>query len=650
MKKPFFLLPQPQKLAHTNEEFILPADRVIVIDARMPADLFSIARWTRNALRQYAGVDWTIAGGSAGSADQIGLLINIDGQGLTDQGYHLSINNERIHILAGGLAGTFYALQTLIQLLKQFRHTLPAVEIEDWPDLEKRGVLLDISRTKVPTMETLFSLIDMLSSWKINQLQLYTEHTFAYQNHPQVWANASPITAEEILILDVYCRERYIELVPNQNCFGHMTRWFAHEKYLPLAETKGGFSIPAGSSQSGDLHIEFPHPFSLSPANPGSLEFVDSLFAELLPNFSCEIFNVNCDETFDLGMGMSKVNCDAVGKGRVYLEFLLKIYDLVNTYGRKMQFWADIVGNHPELIPEIPKDVIAMEWGYEAGHPFKSKSRSFVEAGIPFYVCPGTSSWNSLGGRVDNAIENIKSAVENGIKFNASGMLVTDWGDNGHWQQLPISYPGLVYAAGVSWAYEANREIDLSGILDKFVFEDQSGTLGQAILDLGNLYQQTGLQIPNNSILFWGFRIPLNRVGDQNIQQQINLWTGEQNQFIDRMYETLAINDQISSSIRKTQCDCPDASLIEDEMDLTTRMIHHAGERLLTLCGVDSYSRSSLDIQLEDIQVLFHQTWLARNRPGGLDESIMYMDGNLSPPDMPTWESLLHRYAQIGQN
>ena len=98
--------------------------------------------------------------------------------------------------------------------------------------------MLDISRDKVPTMATLFSLVDLLAELKINQLQLYTEHTFAYRNHPAVWAKASPMTGDEILQLDQYCRERFIELVPNQNSFGHMEQWLKLPQYRDLAEAR----------------------------------------------------------------------------------------------------------------------------------------------------------------------------------------------------------------------------------------------------------------------------------------------------------------------------------------------------------------------------------------------------------------------------
>ena len=172
------------------------------------------------------------------------------------------------------------------------------MRIEDWPDFPNRGVMLDISRDKVPTMATLFALVDLLASMKFNQLQLYTEHTFAYRQHPQVWADASPMTGEEILELDAYCRERFIQLVPNQNSFGHLERWLKFPKYNGLSECPNGFSFPSGHRMEKG--------FTLDPQDPGSIKLIESMYDELLPHFTSKLFNVGCDETFDLGTGKSK--------------------------------------------------------------------------------------------------------------------------------------------------------------------------------------------------------------------------------------------------------------------------------------------------------------------------------------------------------
>ena len=122
-------------------------------------------------------------------------------------------------------------------------------------------------------------------------------------------------------------------------------------------------------------------------------------------------------------------------------------------------FWGDIILQAPELIPELPQDSIALEWGYEHDHAFDERCAKFAEAGIPFYVCPGTSSWNAVAGRTDNALGNLRSAAENGLKHGAIGYLNTDWGDNGHWQYQSTAYLGYVYGAAVSWAVEANAGV-----------------------------------------------------------------------------------------------------------------------------------------------------------------------------------------------
>ena len=138
-------------------------------------------------------------------------------------------------------------------------------------------------------------------------------------------------------------------------------------------------------------------PFSLNPTDRRSVEFMGELFSELLPHFSSEKFNVGCDETWDVGRGRSAGAVEEKG-GRVYLDYLLGIYDLVERHDRTMHFWGDIIIQHPKLVPELPKDAVVLEWGYEADHPFDEHGAEFARSGMPFFVCPGTSSWNTIAG------------------------------------------------------------------------------------------------------------------------------------------------------------------------------------------------------------------------------------------------------------
>jgi hypothetical protein len=469
--------------------------------------------------------------------------------------------------------------------------------------------MLDISRDKVPTMKTLFDLVEMLASWKINQLQLYTEHTFAYRNHREVWEHASPMTEQEILELDAFCRERFVELVPNQNSFGHMHRWLRHARYRDLAERPEGFDI---RSWWGNV------PFSLNPTDPRSLDLLRELYDELLPNFSSRQFNVGCDETFDLGTGRSKPEVERLGLGAVYFDFLKKIYAEVTARGQTMQFWGDIILNHPELVPQLPHDAIAMNWGYDAEHDFAGQTAQLAQAGIPFYVCPGTSTWITLLGRTDNAIANIRNATENGLSNGAIGVLNTDWGDWGHWQYLPISYLGFAYGAAMSWCVETNRDLDLPRALDLFAFRDRAGVMGRVAFDLGNVYQTLGRTYPNSSGLA------------RNLIKSLNEIREVEDQDPQGFRRALDAIDAAIEPMRRARIQRADARLIKNEFETAARLSRHGARRGLLAFETDPRRarklKRELDADLRETLRAHKKLWHARNRPGGFKDSLSVVE------------------------
>ena len=355
-----------------------------------------------------------------------------------------------------------------------------------------RSYMLDISRDKVPTMGTLKQLVEILEKFNYNQLQLYTEHTFAYSKHEAVWKDASPMTPSEVRELDLFCAMHGIDLVPNQNSFGHLERWLVRPEYNHLAELPhGGAPLPWGGFKKD--------PTTLCPTDPASLEFLAGLYDELLPNFESRLFNIGCDETFDLlGEGRSAAAVKEKGEGRVYLEFLLKVAELVRKRGKRPMFWGDVILRHPELVPELPKDLIALDWGYEGSHPFMDEAAKFAAAGLDFYVCPGTSSWNSLAGRVENMRENMIAAERAGHLHGAKGFMVTDWGDGGHWQPLAASLPGLILGGNLAFTGASAEKMDLEDALDAVMGVPLGGTL----LRLGTLYLRGGALRANASELF----------------------------------------------------------------------------------------------------------------------------------------------------
>jgi len=194
------LLPQPRSLKFTTGQHALQPLKYILLDAPEASQLVFSGRLLKDALKDYGEVVYMLSASVGGPSEDFGVVLRqVEDPAIPDQGYRLSIQPDQITVEASSPAGIFYGVATLSQVLKQSGQNLPCLEISDWPDFPARGYMLDISRDKVPTMETLLQLIDKLAAWKYNQLQLYTEHTFAYLNHPVVWSEATPMTGQDIL-------------------------------------------------------------------------------------------------------------------------------------------------------------------------------------------------------------------------------------------------------------------------------------------------------------------------------------------------------------------------------------------------------------------------------------------------------------------
>lgn len=541
------------------------------------------------------------------------LNLSIDTTLQHNQEYQLTIDSTSISLIGKDEAALFYGKQTLKQIISYHmtcKEPIPCLTIHDWPDFERRGYMLDISRDKVPTMETLYHMIDLLASWKINEFQLYTEHTYAYKNHEVVWQNSSPMTAEEIKMLDIYCKSRFIDLVPNQNSFGHMENWLQHDRYVDLAECPTDCKTIWGTRSLS----------SLNPINPGSVQLMQELYAELLPNFTSKYFNIGCDETVELGCGLSAEYCKEKGKGNVYLEYLIKLNNEVNKHGRQAQFWGDIILNHPELIPSIPKNMTAMVWGYESTYPFDENLPKFKKAGLEFYVCPGTSTWRSIIGRNHDAFINLKKAAINGKLYGAKGYLNTNWGDHGHWQPLSVCYPAMAVGSAYSWNSKANATTHLEKILNHYVFNDKTGNTAKAVLELGNAY--LACKIPEGNAN--AFHLMLHRYK----------WTMKghyQTKMlkIDPLLEAEKIIDQASQTINRSKPECADSTIVVNEIKQAIALAKHGihlgvarlNARDFSTINIAGETKRQLKEELALIIITHEYLWTVRNREGGLASS-----------------------------
>ena len=403
------------------------------------------------------------------------------------EGYEVRIGKRRVEISYSKSSGAFYALVALWQMYAGEERLAPGA-FSEAPAFCGRGFMLDVSRGKTPLPETLEHLVNLLARMRYNQFQLYMEgFSFAYPSFPGLWKEESSLSPEEIRHLDVFCRERFIELVPNQNALGHMAPWLAREEYASLAECEegfsyGGFTLPATT---------------LDPEDERSLTLVMQMADDLLSNVSSKRIHMGLDEPFELGFGKSR------GKalGPVFCRYVSRLHGELAARGRQMMMWSDALHRFGATELDLPEDILFLEWGYEKEHPFGERCGRLKEAGKRFYVCPGTSSWNTFTGMTDNMLLNIDHAISAAKSFGAEGVLLTDWGDGNHMQQLPFSYGPVVYCGIRAWNpdEEISRE-KLGHLLDAYIFMDRAGKMGEIVLAAGDYWKMEELAMPCHTL------------------------------------------------------------------------------------------------------------------------------------------------------
>lgn len=533
---------------------------------------------------------------------------------VASQRFTLTIDSHAIRIETPHIAGLRLALFTLRQLLATAPRDasgrlLPCLRIEDEPSFPTRGVMLDVSRTRVPTMAHLFETVERLASLKFNHLQLYTEHTFAYSFAEDVWRGCGPMTPDEIRRLDERCRLLGIELSANQNCFGHLHAWLNTPTFAPLAETHGDWMFDVWPRKGAH---------SICPTDPASDKFVASLLDELLPCFASPLVNVGCDETYDIGFGRSKDAVNVRGRAAVYLDFVSRIDALVRARGRRAMFWGDIALSHPESIAGVPAEIIALAWGYEPQSPFDQWGRTLREHGREAWVCPGTSTWRTITSRTSERRGNINNAARAGTQYGATGFLVCDWGDTGHHQQWPLTLNALGHAAQAAW--DASSPDATAMARSIHALDDASRTLASYIDELGDadlpLRETCGelsrpgkpSRLLNQTAIFIDMH---KNLGEDTHVGELHKWDAT----LDRLR---ALATRIPAGL---------SSLALDEMIHTLDVATFAAERGSLRRhpeGMRSADRSRLAGRLRAIMDEHARLWRVRSREGGLSQSLAF--------------------------
>src|ERR1700691_3332683 len=502
----FKLLPAPKEVQVAEGRLVIKPSTIILIsnsEDRLAAETLQKEIHDRTGIRlsieSATAAPKSTGHISLGRLTDRGLRSYLESQGVkiddlgsrevTDQAYIVRASDSGVIVAGNTAQALFYGVQTLRQLLRPESAgsktlAIPALVIRDWPSMEWRGVSDDISRGPIPTLDYLKTQIRTPAEYKINLLGFNMEHVFDFQSQALVAPKEAKLTATEIKELVDYAARYHITILPEQQAFGHLHQFLKYEIYSDLAET--------------------PHGHVLTPTNPKTYDFIRRVYGEVVPLFPGPFFHIGADETFELGLGQTKALAAQQGLGRVYLEHLQKVFEVMRPYHKQLMFWGDIAVKYPELLSILPKDMIAVPWDYDPKPSYENIITPYTNAGLRVVVAPGAGNWRVIWPDLDSAFVNIRNFVRDGQKNLAIGTLNTTWNDDGE-SLIDLAWPGLVFGAVASWQPGESSIDDFKNSYDWAFYRNEDSTFAGVIENLDRPNSLLGgVKLDNASHeLFW---------------------------------------------------------------------------------------------------------------------------------------------------
>lgn len=209
--------------------------------------------------------------------------------------------------------------------------------------------------------------------------------------------------------------------------------------------------------------------------------------------------------------------------------------------------------------------------------------------------------------------ENIARAARQGLQHGARGLLVTDWGDNGHWQPPVASWPGFVWGAALAWCGSSNRDLPLARALDEHILHDPAGRTGAALLALGDVYRLVGPPLHNASMVFRALHLDDPR--SALAQTEAAQWQ--------------AVDKALREAQAQLAAARPADPRLQSAFDGAIQLLRAGVARAGWLMRNDEQARHTLRAILDPLIPAYTQTWLADSRPGGLSDSMSVLEKRL---------------------
>ncbi len=484
------------------------------------------------------------------------------------EGYELKVSDTNVTIKGDSEKGAFYGMQTLRQLINEFGAKIPCMDITDKPSFSTRGLYYDVTRGCVPKMDTIKLLIDRLAYYKVNHLELYIEHAFDFAEYRGVISNLGYLTADQIMEIDDYCYDNFIEFVPSLATFGHLRELLNSPQYVHLNE----MDIEPSYHKYTELRTGAHN--TIDAANPESFELIKSILDQYIPLFRSNKFNICCDETFDICKGKNKGR----EAGELYWEFTSKIINHVKSRGKEVMMWADIVLKHEEVLPKIPKDVLLLNWSYES-NPDLASIVYLKEIGLKQMVCTAATTYGKMVDQVDRTTANIKKMLECGYENGAVGVLNTIWCPGDYCTMNDNMY-GIILGAAKSWNVHTAVDKELENKINVNFYGDMSLSVVDYMYELS-----AGVDIaPMNCLKMWYNEMKYNK-GDKILKiDYVNPFTNANG-----AKKMIARCGEIIEELNEIRIQVPDKADVYDDLIKSAEGVALSCKFFLKAAGAEEY-------------------------------------------------------------
>ena len=471
------IIPEPQKVDYKPGVFDLTSKSIVIGYSDEPLEFGS--ELIVNSLLEYHNIEPETKEGNGNIFLQIVDVLPFDTKLdsiIELQAYQLTIDESGITITGLTPRAVFYGAMSLIQLIENTpSNQLQNMEIQDWPDLNIRGISDDVSRGQVSTLNNFYRVLDFIARYKMNTYMPYIEDMLEFDSYPSIGENRGALNKGEVRDIVQYAEERFIDVIPIFQTLGHFENILTQEKFLEYAE--------------------FPGAASLNISDEKTYTFLENLLNEFFELFPSEYIHIGADESYDVGKGKSKDLVSNSSLSEVLGNHYNRVYEICKKNDKKVMIYGDILIENQKILEMLSKDIVIVDWNYNAETNYKS-ANVFQEAGFKYLVSPSVWNFKTTFPNYQTALPNINSYIKNGIEKGSSGMINSNWGDYGAETFKEFVLFGYAWSAQCSWSYNKSKISDFN---NKF-FADFFGVRDDRLNELYKIFSNQFNQLNWNEV------------------------------------------------------------------------------------------------------------------------------------------------------